>query len=156
MSGFSAGSPIKVVSQYNGPALSHTGDTTETTLATVTLPPMGANDVLRIETVWTHLSSGGTWTPKVKLGATLVSGGAALTAGTSAAYFEQSVRNRGATNSQVLLAPATAGPVAGTSAAIVTAAEETNAGATVTITGTVAVGTDTIKLEAYRITILKG
>jgi hypothetical protein len=148
-------SRVILVAQAAPTNLTHTGDTVESTLLTVVLPAMGANDAVRVESLWTHTGSAGTWTPKVKLGSTLISGGTAQVAGAAGAEYDHTVRNRGATNSQVGRAAVNAGPNAGSSAGNITATEETSTGATLTFTGTLAAGADTIKLDGYRVTVLR-
>lgn len=51
---------------------SHTGSTTETTLATIAVPAnaMGANGVLRITAQWGYSGGAGGWTPRIKFNGT--------------------------------------------------------------------------------------
>jgi hypothetical protein len=149
--------PVSVlVAQSAATTNTHTGDTNETTLVSLTLPPMGPNDQLLVESTWGRSGTAGTLTPKIKLGSTLIGGNVALTTAQFAESMMQRVANRGATNSQVFTNTAFNAGYGITTGANLTGAEETNAGATLTFTGTCANSGDTIKLDSYRVMILKG
>lgn len=154
MSGYSGGAGGKVVfCAQSGVKQSHTGDTTATTLATIALPPLQANDQVTIEALWSRNSGGaGSVTTAAKFGNTTVS-----SIGISTSFFENDdyrrIANRGATNSQIFRNGS--GGAGVSAAAVVTATEETNAGINVTLIGTCANAGDTVSLESYRVTVTR-
>lgn len=139
-------------------AVSHTGDTTETALASVTLPggAMGANGILRITSVWSYTNSANSKTARYRLGGSGVSGATLMNIGatTSVGNMTQRViQNRNAQNSQFTSAPA-AGASFGVSAnAGATAAVDTSSDQLVVISGQLANASETIGLESYLVEI---
>lgn len=129
-------------------AVPHTGDTTETVLATVVIPAgaMGPNGQVEIETLWSMPNNANNKTVKIKFGATAVQT-IVLTTVLSAQYRAR-VSNRGATNSQVAASTAISG-LGSIAAAAITPAIDTTAAVAITILGTVANAADTITLESY-------
>ena len=131
-------------------AASHTGDTTETTLATITLPAnaMGANGFIEIDVMWTCPNSANNKTLRVKFGATTV-----LSDVQSTTTFDRHsvrVQNRNATNSQVANANiSSTGGFGPTGTALITPAIDTTASVSITITGQLASAAETLTLEAY-------
>lgn len=87
-------------------AASHTGNTSETPLATVTLPggAMGANGILRITCLWSMSATTNTKTLRVRFGGAGGSGIVSMGVGSSnaSAWVHRVVQNRGAENSQVM------------------------------------------------------
>lgn len=142
----------------SGVAVPLTGTVAETTLATVQIPPMGPNDQLEVEALFTFVGAAGNRTPLIKLGATVIAG-VAIGNANFAAVLRQRVANRNATNSQVFQAVAGTGAYLGVTSVntspSTTSAEQTNAGIALTITGQLAVATDTIRLESYRVQLFK-
>jgi hypothetical protein len=130
-------------------AASHTGGTTETTLASVTAPAnaMGTNGRIEIEAVWSATNSANNKTTKIKFGSTTF-GSNVLT--TSPAIREsRMIGNRNSVASQI------GGPVGGTAGwnlggSNVTATVDTTDDVTLALTGTLANSGDTVTLEAYR------
>lgn len=151
MSGFSGSGAVKVLAQ-SAAAVSHTGDTVESTLATVVVPAnaIGPNGQVIVEALFSMTNNANVKTAKFKFGATTV-----LSVGlTSVATAQQRRRiaNRGLTNSQVTTGQTTTSEFAsGVGTSIGTAAEDTTAAVTILITGTLATNTDTITLESYQV-----
>lgn len=139
-------------------AVSHTGSTSETALATVTIPAgaMGANGRLRILTTWSTTNDASNKTYRVRLGGI---GGTAFTAAVSASLASMKllteIANRNAANSQVG-GPANYSGLGGSGAAVVTAAINTASAQDIVITGELADSADTITLESYCIEVLYG
>ncbi|MCR9194505.1 MAG: hypothetical protein NXH88_07220 [Hyphomonas sp.] len=139
----------------SGAAASHTGDTTETTLATITIPAglMGENGICRITTMWTMSSNnanaksclvrfGGTVVQNVNLANTLTMG------------IQRTVINRNSESSQVASSPATTGNSFSTSGgALATAAVDTSTDTDITITCALGNSGDTITLEGYMVEV---
>lgn len=150
--GVAAVNPNRVLAQ-SYVAVSCGADVTEDVLATITIPAgtMGANGAVRIISQWTHTNSANTKTLRVKWAGTAVNTFAITTqAGT---YLLTVVANRGVTNSQV--APAQNINIYGsTTNAVFTAAVDTTAAVTVTITGQKASAGETLTLEGYTVELL--
>lgn len=131
-------------------AVSHTGNTTETTLATIAVPAnmMGPNGALRINAQFSHTNSANNKTSRIRLGATEFAGTVQTTvAGSRIAAI---IQNRNVANSQV-------GGFYGSSggSAAVTAAIDTTVSQNLTITGQLASAGETITLESYTVEILR-
>lgn len=141
----------------SGIAVSHTGDTSETVLATVQVPAnaMGPNGILRISSLWSYTNSGNNKTSFIRLGG--LAGTAFLNRvhTASASFFDvRQIANRDAANSQV-----------GPSVTLFSVGESVNAAFTGTInttvaqdlvlTGQLASAGETITLEAYLVELLK-
>lgn len=135
--------------------VSHTGDTTEFTFATITLPAgaLGANGHVLVEAIFTHSANTDTKTPRIRFGGTQVAG-QAVASNTGTSFFGNKVANRNAQNSQVFF-PTTIvdNYVNGTSAALGTSAIDTSQAVSITITGQLGTGTDTISCEWYRVIV---
>ncbi|CAN5209870.1 hypothetical protein BH10PSE7_BH10PSE7_03760 [soil metagenome] len=137
-------------------AASHTGDTLETALATVTIPAnaMGPNGIVQIWSLWTATNSAGAKTPRIRLGGTagtVYAQPAALTTSPALRIFTE-IQNRNNAASQVG-APAAVTGFGANAGALVTSSVNTAANADLVITGQLATSSDTITLEAYRIEI---
>lgn len=153
MSGFSPRPSVQLVAQ-SGVAITSPANTSKNALAAVTLPALGPNDQIVIETQWTFTSSANNKTPSVELGATSVVGNFVVTTAASGTIANR-IANRGATNSQVC--GANLSTYHGiTSAATGTAAVETNAGAVLTFYMTKALGAEVGTLESYQVTVYRG
>jgi hypothetical protein len=152
MSGFSIAPKIIPVAMA-APGTSHTGDTNSFAFATITLPVMGPNDQLEIVLDFAKTGTAGTFTPSIKLGNTVIMGGSAISATILSTRAFQIVANKGATNSQEFMVATSAFSVPFTNStnAIASGAEETNAGATLTITGALASAADTLALARYSV-----
>lgn len=133
-------------------AVSHTGDTLEHALATITIPggSMGANGVLRVRLLFSFTNSANTKTLRMRLGGT--SGTAFLNVGvtTTAAYAtEKDIQNRNAQDSQIGAPANSSSASANTSAGVVTAAVDTAANQDLVITGQLTDAGETVTLRSY-------
>lgn len=149
-----ANSDVEIL-QQSAVQVSHTGDTSEFTLASYTLPggKMGANDRIEIAAGFTFTSSANAKTLRIKFGsATYRAFAPTATTQLDALTW---IANRNAANSQV-------GPPNGQivinqaiTANMVTSAEDTTANVTIAITGQNANSGDTVRLEGYTIKLVR-
>jgi hypothetical protein len=148
-SSFSATQPV-IVPCRSAVAVPLTGGTTETTLATCTIPAgaMGANGIMEIKSQFSYTNSAGSKTFRVKFGGTQFFTSTATTSA-QANYFV-AIFNRNATNSQV--GTNQVGQFSGPNGnPLITSAVDTTAAQNITITGQLSVGTDTLTLESYSV-----
>ena len=133
-------------------AASHTGDTTEATLATITIPAglLGANGQIEIETLWSYPNSANIKTARVRFGGQAVLGVQATNTQSRQEYVR--VANRNAANSQVSQSTASDG-YGSLNAPVITTAVDTSADTNITITGQLASAAETITLESYRVVV---
>lgn len=127
-------------------AVPHTGNTSETTLASVTIPAgaMGANGRVRITTIWSATNSANTKTMRHKFGGVNY---LAQNMTTQQGWRHQSdIANRNAVNAQVGNGNNVFGSL---SAAANASAVDTSSAVNVVISGQLANGADTITLESY-------
>jgi hypothetical protein len=143
--------PIRVLAS-SGQAISLTGTTVETTLASVVVPggSLGANGRLRITTLWSYPNSANSKTLKTKFGATTFFSVAQSTTATDRHQTE--IANRGVTNSQVGAGLTAAFGTSGSAA--VTASLDTTQDQTLAITGQLANAGETLTLETYMVEII--
>lgn len=152
--------PVIVLAK-SGAAVNTPADTSEDTLATITIPAnaMGANGFLRITTLWTFTSSGNNKTPRIRFSgaAGTIYMNPVFTATVGLAQMTV-IANRGATNSQVGFASAATNGGLGVSSASanVTSSVDTTAATTVVITGQKASAGETLTLESYLVELLPG
>lgn len=138
---------------------SHTGDTTETALATYTLPAntLPSNGALRIITFWSRSGSGGVTTIRVRLGGT--SGtqylDTTISASSAGAQGETIIYANSSVTAQKGLGTASVNPWAGSVNPTITSAVDTTSNADIVISGQCANAGDSIKLEAYAIELLQ-
>jgi hypothetical protein len=140
--------------------VSHTGDTSEFTFATVTIPAgaMGLNGRLDIKGIWSFTGSTNTKSARARLGG--VGGTAIISAATATAAnitFNGSeiVANRNSASSQVSMSAAVgSGQIAFGTTALITSAINTAASTTVVFTGQLTNTGETISLERYEVTLL--
>ena len=134
-------------------AVSLTGTTAETVLASVTVPAqmMGPNGSLRITPIWSVTNNANSKTANVKFGGTIHSS-PALASAVSASH-EFVIRNRGTLNSQISFsgAPGTNSASANATSSINTALDQV-----VQITGQLANASDTLVLEGYTVELIPG
>lgn len=138
--------------------MSHTGNTNETTLATITIPAnaLGANGRIRVTTQWTYTNNANTKTLIVRLGGTSGTQYATVAVTTTAGVrMQQEIANRNATNSQIGFAANNSSGFGGTTAAPVTSAVDTTASVDLVIRCQLGNGADTITLDSYCVEILK-
>jgi hypothetical protein len=137
--------------------MSHTGNTNETALATVTIPAgaMGLNGGLHIYTSWTYTNSGNGKTLRVRFGG--VSGTSYLSSAptTTASLSDmRRIRNRNSASSQVGGSANVSNPLISQTTAIVTSSVDTSAAVDVVISGQLASAGETITLENYEVWLL--
>lgn len=134
-------------------AASHTGNTTETTLATVSIPAgaMGPNGRVRITSLWSATNNANNKSMRHKFGGTNYF---AQNMSTQQGWrHETEIANRNAANSQV---GNTSNVFGSQAAAPNTSAVDTTSAVTVLITGQLANSADTVTLESYRVEVLYG
>jgi hypothetical protein len=142
----------------NFAAASHTGNTNETTLRTVSVPAnaLGPNGVLRVTAYWSHTNSANVKTLRTKLGGTTLFSPAPTTTGVSIHQYD--IANRNATNSQITKPNALAA-TSGFGAAggpFTTATVDTTSAQDIVFTAQLANSGETITLEGYLIEISYG
>jgi Right handed beta helix region len=143
---------VEIIGKSNA-AVANTGNTNENTLATISLPgvgAMGATGTLEIEAFFSYTNSANNKTLAVKLGGTTVSSAVLTT--TTRFRFYLTVGNRNATNSQVIgsLIPGNSG-----TAGLATAAIDTSGAVDVTLTAQLASAGETITLEYYTVKLIR-
>lgn len=144
-------------------AVSAPADTSEDTLATITVPAnaMGANGLIRLTTNWSCTNNANIKTARVRYsgGAGTVLAGPPLTSQDSMQGIII-LMNRGATNSQYSAAIHSYYPGAGGTGSLngfrITAAIDSSVLSTLVITGQKTVGGDTLTLDAYLAEVLYG
>lgn len=145
---------------HSGTAASATGTTTETTLATYTMPAntLNANGVLRIVSFWTCNSSANSHTARVRFGGT---GGTVYSNDTLTSRLSGQgitfIRANNATNAQKAFVGSLFGNSGyfSSSTAITTSAVDTTANVNIVISGQLANSADTLTLEGYTIELLQ-
>lgn len=147
--------PKTIVLETSAVARPHPGTiTTEHTFVTVNVPPslLGLNGVLEVEAVFSYSNNANTKSMRFKFG-----GGSFFSTSataTSSAAFVKKLQNRGDVASQLGEAP-TSQAGGGTNAnPPYTSAIDTTQTVAVTITGQLAVGTDTMTLERYVVRVI--
>lgn len=146
-------SSVKVLAQ-SAVAVSHTGDTSQTTLATVTIPAnsMGKNGRLRITTVWSYTNSGNNKSLRISFGGTNY---LSSNVTTSASIQDQrTISNRNDTASQVGLT-STVGGFGSSSASPVTSTVDTTSDVPLLFTGQLASSGETVTLESYLVELIR-
>lgn len=137
-------------------AITAPADTTENTLATVTLPggALGPNGQCRITTMWTTTNNANTKTLRTKFGGTTI-GAIAQTTNVSLRDQRQ-FGNRGDQASQVATTTGTTTGFGPSTAAVTTMTLDTTVNQSVTITAQKADGADTARLEMYLVEVVYG
>ena len=142
-----------------GVAASHTGDTSETVLANISLPAgaMGANGVVRVTALWTYTNSANNKTLRVRLGGL---SGAAFQANvvstSNVGVTQRTIHNRNSLASQVgfnATAPASFTTV-GSGSPPATGTVDTSVAQTIVLTGQLANAGETVTLEACLVELL--
>jgi len=155
MSGFDPLIRTKVLAS-SAVAVSHTGNTDETILATVTIPAglMGLNGVLRIDYLWSVTNSGNNKTVRARLGG--IGGTAFLSlANTTVASVRgfRNIQNRGSASSQISEWSDGLGP-GSTASAVTTGTVDTAAAQDLVFTAQLASAAETITLERYLVELI--
>ncbi|HRK63829.1 MAG TPA: DUF2793 domain-containing protein [Terricaulis sp.] len=137
----------------SGISASHTGSTSETTLASIILPggALGPHGALRISSQWSHTNSANNKTLRYRLGGSVLMA-PVLTASASSVH-QRSIQNRGVTNAQVTHGSGFPNSFGGTTNAVVTTSVDTTVDQTLTITGQLATGGESVVLESYLIEV---
>lgn len=146
-----ANAGVSVIAK-SGTAVSVTGTTTETTLATITIPAntLGPNGQIEIWTLWSNTNNANTKTPRIRFGGQSIAN-QPVTATNSLQMYAR-LANRGLTNSQVAQPLGFSG--LGANAAVVTTAIDTTQDVALTINGTLGVSSDTLTLESYVVIVI--
>jgi hypothetical protein len=139
-------------------AASVTGTTTETALATVTVPAgaMGPNGGIEIRSVWSFTNSANNKTLRVRHGGVAGTQFLTLIQTTNASYSDvRRIRNRASAASQIgSMAAGASGGLGTNSAALVTGANDSSTALDVVLTGQLALGSETLTLESYEVWLL--
>lgn len=150
------GPRIDVLAQ-SSVAVSHTGNTNETALATVTIPAgaMGPNGRIRVSALWSYPNSANNKTCRIRFNG--ISGTTIHSAVNTTSLHYRAILdggNRNATNSQAW-APVTlnSGASGGT---LVTSAIDTTAAVDLVFAGILASAGETIALESYLVELIRG
>lgn len=132
-----------------------TGTTNETTLATITVPggALGLNGQIEAILHFTYTSSANNKTLRLKFGGTTFFQISATTTANYQLYLRVSNRNSAASQLAFTLTNGTSG-LGQSGSAIVTGTIDTTADQDILITGQLALGTETIQLESYLITLV--
>lgn len=137
-------------------ASTHTGNTTETTLATVVIPAdiLQLNGQLHIRSWWSAAANNANVkTTRVKFGGTVFSN-PVLTSLRSLSYFT-TIMNRNSASSQFGGSPTTVATGLGSSTAVfATGAIDTSSAQNLTFTIELANGSDSVTLEAYEVEVV--
>lgn len=130
---------------------SHTGDTSETTLLTISVPAnaLGTTGQLRITTLWEYTNSANNKSLRVKFGGTTFTG--VTTTTQAASQFITEIANISA--STQIGAPANFTGIGSSTAAVVTAAVDTTTAQNITITAQLANAGESIALRRYLVEI---
>jgi len=154
------GSPddtVRILASSNA-AVSHTaGATSETTLATYTLPAgtMGPNDTLRITTLWSFTNSADDKRMRISFGGSNFLDELATTAGEVSMQSMQLIRNNNSLTAQKAHNNAQEAVFTKTSGAITTAVVDTTADVDIDFNVVIQTVTETVTLESYIIELLR-
>lgn len=136
--------------------IAHTGTTSATVLATVTVPAnaMGANGCVRVTAYWSMTNNANSKNLVIRFGGAATQMWSAGLSNVSAAGCQVSVHNRGATGSQIMNGGGTSSSY-GTLPSMVTSSEDTTQSQSIQFVGNLAVSTDTLTLERYTVEVLR-
>lgn len=140
----------------SGTSSSHTGDTAEATLATISIPAntLGANGSLKINAIWSFTNSANGKTFRWRLGGLSGTVIASTTATTIASVWSSILMiSANATNAQNIYLEQARGTDQLVSGSIVTTAVDMTATQSLVITGQLALGTETITLLGYTVEV---
>lgn len=131
------------------------GDALENVLATVTIPPLAANDSIRVSAFFTFTNSANNKTCSIKWAGNTLWTRTRSTTALEAPLF--TVRNRNSVSSQVSLGPNVGSDQTSSSVvAVSTFAINTGVPTTLTFTGQKDVAGETLTLESVIVEVLKG
>jgi hypothetical protein len=134
-----------------------TGGTSETTLATISVPAgaMGANGILQIRTLWSMTNNANNKTCRVRFsGAAGTQFIAAVLPSAASAQNLCIIQNRNSQSSQVGHTSGTFNTFNFNTGAITTASVDTSAATTIVISGQLASAADTVTLESYHVELI--
>lgn len=141
----------------SGVAASHTGDTNETALATVSIPAqaLGPNGAIKITALFSLTNNANSKLLKIRLGGI---GGTQFYApnvpNNASLMMQRIIQNRNSQASQVTFANATANTFTTTTGANSTGAVSTNSAQDLVITGQLTNAADSITLEMYQVEVI--
>lgn len=150
---------LPVLLAASGAAVSHTGNTNETILATVSLPgnTMKAKSALRITTLWTVNNDADAKTGRIRLGGLSGAQIMALNMASTVTYqLQHIVRNRDVINSQVFQVVTAGSSFTNSSGSPGTASIDMSVAQDLVFTAQLASGADSITLESYMVELLLG
>jgi hypothetical protein len=149
----SRGSGLVTVLASTAVAVSHTGDLTDFTLATIAIPgnSMGLSGAIRVTTQWSMTNNANSKTLNIKYAGTAYL--ASTLASNASARIQSQWQNRNATNSQVGNSTIQ-GNFSGNANAAITTAVDSTADQNITLTGQLANAADTITLESYLVELI--
>jgi hypothetical protein len=145
---------VPYVLASSGVQVTHTGDTAEFVLATISIPAnsMGANGRLRILTHWSYTNSANSKSLRVRWGGSSGTVCSSQSVTTTAAFGSECfVQNRNATNSQVCGMTVSSGLGTGT---INTASQDTTGAIDLVITGQLTNSAESVNLEGYCVELI--
>lgn len=146
-----AGGGVVTVLAMSAVPVALTGTTAETTLATITIPPLGDNSHVRISWAASHTNSANNKIYKHKLNGTQLGGQITRTTSDVENRVEM-LANRNSKSSQFLATSWST--TSGTSASQATATIDTSVGTTYTLTGQLANSGETITLQSILVELL--
>jgi hypothetical protein len=140
-------------------AVTHTGDTTETALATITIPAgaLGPNGAIRITSLMQNNNNANAKTLRYRFGT--ISGTDYLGYSTTTNITHQGqrlIQNRNSASSQIAFPAGITNAYAATNVAPTTSAVNTAVSTTLVITGQLANAADTVTLESYLVELSYG
>lgn len=135
-------------------AAAHTGDTTETTLATIAIPAgaMGPNGALRVTSHWSFTNSANAKTARAKLGGTAFLVASHTTS--SGGVYQRTLQNRNSQASQISYQHNSGNSY--TTGNIFTASVDTSVAQDIVLTGQLASAGETITLESWLVELFHG
>ncbi len=148
-----------VVLAVSGTQVSHTGNTNETVLATVTVPAgvIGPNGRLRVNTLWTNTGNGNNKSFRVRFGGIGGTAYSNFTVTTQTASSDQrDIINANSASVQKGQTPAAAGGLGSGTAALLSGSVDTTASTTLVFTVQLANASDTGSLEGFSVILIPG
>lgn len=150
--------PCTIILGSSGAAAGVTGTTSETQLASITVPAgaMGKNGAVGITTLWSYTNSANGKTVRVRFGGPSGVAYQTLVATTTATLQTQTIIiNNNSTGAQKAFTGLTL-PYATSTSALTTSSVDTTAATTIYISGQLASSGETITLESYTVELIPG
>lgn len=161
MAALAAKVPVQVLGQSGvASSLAAPAHTNETVLATITIAAgtMGANDSLRLTSVWTVSNNANTKRLRARIGGiggtAYFDTGAAITSQASYVDLARTIHNRNSVSSQVSRGGSSTG-AGQTSQAVITGTVNMANAQDLVFTAQLGTGTDTITLESYCVELIR-